>query len=265
MAKRTKRQLQDELDRAVKMADRAYGVYSVDPNAQPTGSTNVLPPSGDIDISKPPPRNINSVEPGAPSVMDRVGVIPTATYDPIRAEGNWAPFRPVPEPIPGIVPGFSPLQTPVLGQGQWGGTGTPITAGFLTDLGEYNPEVYGRSAVLQYEKMRRGDAQVWATLSAKANAQNSSAWPCLASFSASNRACPILFTDRLRLRNDRRTASSFGSLVLRCSSLILTCTAIASFVGAVNSTPETFCGYRASSVSAITRPMPVLSMFILAI
>lgn len=176
MAKRTKRQLQDELDRAVKMADRAYGVYSVDPNAQPTGSTNVLPPSGDIDISKRGPRNINSVEPGAPSVMDRVGVIPTATYDPIRAEGNWAPFRPVPEPIPGIVPGFSPLQTPVLGQGQWGGTGTPITAGFLTDLGEYNPEVYGRSAVLQYEKMRRGDAQVWATLSALKSPLRSARW-----------------------------------------------------------------------------------------
>ncbi|MGH7868786.1 MAG: hypothetical protein ACREP9_14425, partial [Candidatus Dormibacteraceae bacterium] len=44
--------------------------------------------------------------------------------------------------------------------------GTPITGGFLLDLGEYNPELMGRNAIPSYEKMRRGDAQVRATLAA---------------------------------------------------------------------------------------------------
>lgn len=44
--------------------------------------------------------------------------------------------------------------------------GTPITSGFLTDLGEYNPELMGRNAIPVYEKMRRSDAQVRATLAA---------------------------------------------------------------------------------------------------
>jgi len=44
--------------------------------------------------------------------------------------------------------------------------GTPITGGFLVDLGEYNPELMGRNAIPVYEKMRRGDGQVRATLAA---------------------------------------------------------------------------------------------------
>src|SRR2546425_5625045 len=44
--------------------------------------------------------------------------------------------------------------------------GTPIISGFLTDIGEYNPELQGRNAVQVYEKMRRGDGQVEATLQA---------------------------------------------------------------------------------------------------
>ncbi|MGH9403170.1 MAG: phage portal protein family protein [Terriglobia bacterium] len=48
----------------------------------------------------------------------------------------------------------------------YGVSGTPITSGFLIDLGEYNPELMGRNAVPIYEKMRRSDAQVRATLMA---------------------------------------------------------------------------------------------------
>ena len=48
----------------------------------------------------------------------------------------------------------------------FGVSGTPITSGFLLDLGEYNPELMGRNAIPIYEKMRRGDAQVRATLAA---------------------------------------------------------------------------------------------------
>src|SRR5579872_2542455 len=42
--------------------------------------------------------------------------------------------------------------------------GTPIFHGFLEDFGEYNPELEGLTAVRTYEKMRRSDAQVAATL-----------------------------------------------------------------------------------------------------
>ncbi|HWE50484.1 MAG TPA: hypothetical protein VG273_11865 [Bryobacteraceae bacterium] len=47
-----------------------------------------------------------------------------------------------------------------------GATGTPIFGGFLRELGEYNPELTGLSAYRHYERMRRGDGQVKATLAA---------------------------------------------------------------------------------------------------
>ena len=49
-------------------------------------------------------------------------------------------------------------------QGDVGTTGTPFFAGYLRDLGEYNPTLEGLSAFATYEKMRRSDAQVAATL-----------------------------------------------------------------------------------------------------
>ncbi len=42
--------------------------------------------------------------------------------------------------------------------------GTPIFHGFLRDFGEYNPHLEGLTAIRTYEKMRRSDAQVAATL-----------------------------------------------------------------------------------------------------
>jgi phage gp29-like protein len=47
-----------------------------------------------------------------------------------------------------------------------GASGTPVFGGFLRELGEYNPELTGLSAVRTYERMRRSDGQVWATLAA---------------------------------------------------------------------------------------------------
>ena len=129
----TKEQLREQLDRevanqgrqfGVSMADKGQGPYSVDPTLSPKQTK--------------PPNNKGSVEPGAPVQTDKVAVIPTASYDPIRSQGNWAPLRPAPEPIPGIVPGFNPDQ-PMMGTAQWGGTGTPITAGFLTTWANTTP------------------------------------------------------------------------------------------------------------------------------
>jgi len=42
--------------------------------------------------------------------------------------------------------------------------GTPIFGGFLRDFGEYNAQLEGLTAIRTYEKMRRSDAQVAATL-----------------------------------------------------------------------------------------------------
>ena len=45
-----------------------------------------------------------------------------------------------------------------------GAVGTANFAGFIRDLGEYNPILEGRSSFLVYEKMRRSDADVRAAL-----------------------------------------------------------------------------------------------------
>ena len=44
--------------------------------------------------------------------------------------------------------------------------GTPITAGFIRDLGEYNPKLEGLNGIWTYQEMRRGDGQVAGTLRA---------------------------------------------------------------------------------------------------
>src|SRR6266568_3610790 len=83
-----------------------------------------------------------------------------------RAPLQSAPVAPVPAPTPGdrpLAPGSVPRGE---FEATFGISGTPIPSGFLYDLGEYNPELAGRSALPTYEKMRRGDAQVRATLAA---------------------------------------------------------------------------------------------------
>lgn len=71
----------------------------------------------------------------------------------------FAPSSPVPPPTPPPGPHLPTSST-------LGIPGTPIVSGFLEDLGEYNGELAGRNAIPTYEKMRRGDAQVRATLAA---------------------------------------------------------------------------------------------------
>ena len=44
--------------------------------------------------------------------------------------------------------------------------GTPITSGFIRDLGEYNPKLEGMNGIWTYQEMRRGDGQVAGTLRA---------------------------------------------------------------------------------------------------
>jgi len=57
-----------------------------------------------------------------------------------------------------------------------GTTGTPIAGGYLRDLGEYNPALGGLAAFGTYEKMRRSDGQVAATLLAMKLPIRSAEW-----------------------------------------------------------------------------------------
>lgn len=100
-----------------------------------------------------------------------------------------APLQPAPAPQPGAQPvgAIDPTAVP-RGEFQstYGVAGTAITSGFLTDLGEYNPELQGRNAVPIYEKMRRGDAQVRATLAACKLPVQSAKWEVVVTEGAGN-------------------------------------------------------------------------------
>ena len=82
---------------------------------------------------------------------------------PGLAAGLLPPGGVIGEPVPPPVPPPGPH---LPGSSTLGVPGTPIVSGFLHDLGEYIPELSGRNALPTYEKMRRGDAQVRATLAA---------------------------------------------------------------------------------------------------
>ncbi len=132
-----KSEIQNRLDRAVALADREISVSSIqNPKSQ------IQNPYADY-------RRPSQGERGMPSGYGA------------GSAGTMAPIRPVPAPVSATRD--SGLRTP---DSTFGVPGTPITSGFLLDLGEYNPELMGRNALLTYEKMRRGDAQVSATLAA---------------------------------------------------------------------------------------------------
>jgi len=123
-------------------------------------------------------------------------------------------------PLQGLAPGYAtqvasvPVPPPVPPPGPHlptastlGIPGTPIVSGFLEDLGEYNGELAGRNALPIYEKMRRGDGQVRATLAACKLPVLSAKWEVVAA----------------ELRHERReTRDEPGeaSLVSRQSSLV---------------------------------------------
>lgn len=71
--------------------------------------------------------------------------------------------NPVPAPVPGSVR-IGAVRGDL--SATFGVSGNPITGGFLQDLGEHNPLMMGRTAISTYEEMRRGDAQIHATLAA---------------------------------------------------------------------------------------------------
>ena len=69
-----------------------------------------------------------------------------------------------PVSVPQVIP--APATKVPVDIAELGASGTPIFGGFLRELGEYNPEFTGFSAYRIYERMRRSDGQVRATLAA---------------------------------------------------------------------------------------------------
>jgi hypothetical protein len=115
----------------------------------------------------------------APPLRDRLDrVLATAGRELGLA---WQGYGKLPEESaikePAATPPVQPPTTATLGV-----PGTPITGGFLLDLGEYNPELMGRNAIPTYEKMRRGDAQVRATLAACKLPVQSARWTVTSPF-----------------------------------------------------------------------------------
>src|SRR5438445_3220292 len=87
----------------------------------------------------------------------------TADAQGMPATGTrWAHINPAEAPPPGSRPSLIDKETALK---IYGVSGTPLTSAFLLDLGEYNPLLMGRNEIPVYEKMRRSDDMVSATLS----------------------------------------------------------------------------------------------------
>lgn len=88
-------------------------------------------------------------------------------------------------------------------------TGTPIFGGYLRDLGEYNPELMGLSAYQTYEKMRRGDTTVAATLAAVKLPIKSAEW----TVTAPDDATPVEEEARDFIREQLFERNSFRRII----------------------------------------------------
>jgi hypothetical protein len=140
--------LQAQIDRAVALADREIGI-----DKSPTAD-------GQLSVAEP--------------LFDRQSKIDNRQFSGQSTLGNWqsaipaaptfaVPPTPAPDPISTaeyterIRAGWVPVM---------GLPGTPITSGFVRDLGEYNPKLEGINGIWTYQEMRRGDGQVAGTLRA---------------------------------------------------------------------------------------------------
>ncbi len=150
--------LQERIDRAVALADTEQGLGA---RGQGLAETTLGIPG-------------SSLVPGAQPLAPGFG-FPTAPLQPVPAPAPVAAVSP--QAGAGLLPAWAKGGR---GEATFGVSGTPITSGFLIDLGEYNPELMGRNAIVTYEKMRRGDAQVRATLAAVKLPVQSAIWEIVA-------------------------------------------------------------------------------------
>jgi hypothetical protein len=127
--------LQAQIDQAVTLADREVGIHH---------SQFTIHNSPPIDRM---PLNTPMTTPGGLPVAPTHSIPPPPPPEPIsvadyteRIRAGWVPVMGLP--------------------------GTPITSGFVRDLGEYNPKLEGLNGIWTYQEMRRGDGQVAGTLRA---------------------------------------------------------------------------------------------------
>jgi hypothetical protein len=150
--------LSAQIDRAVALADREVGIRAV---AQGSLSS----PAAFARGSGEEPQGRTAGPALQNPVVDRQ---PLLTPAPLTTTGGLpvAPTRGIP-PVP-APEGISLADYRARVEAGWvpvmGLPGTPITAGFLRELGEYNPKMEGVNAIWTYQEMRRGDAQVASVL-----------------------------------------------------------------------------------------------------
>jgi hypothetical protein len=151
------KRLQNQVDRAVALADREIGF---DESRVPS------PESRELLSATPLPPLVPSPESRVPSfspIFNMPGAQRTGMPSESPLGGGAVPPTPTPEAISvgsyteRIRAGWVPIM---------GLPGTPITSGFIRDLGEYNPKLEGLNAIWTYQEMRRGDGQVAGTLRA---------------------------------------------------------------------------------------------------
>jgi hypothetical protein len=143
--------LQAQIDTAVKLADQEIGIQS--PRIPRMDTDRELLSQSPITNRQSP---IDRQPLLTPAPLTTTGGLPVA---PLRG------IQPPPPPEPISVGEYTERirqgWVPVMGV-----PGTPITAGFVRDLGEYNPKLEGLNGIWTYQEMRRGDGQVAGTLRA---------------------------------------------------------------------------------------------------
>jgi hypothetical protein len=140
--------LQAQIDHAVALADREVGI----------GKSPIA--DGQLSVAEPLLDRQSKIEnrqfPVQSTIDNRQSSIPIAPLHSV-------PPTPPPDSISvaeyteRIRAGWVPVM---------GLPGTPITSGFVRDLGEYNPKLEGINGIWTYQEMRRGDGQVAGTLRA---------------------------------------------------------------------------------------------------
>ncbi len=126
-----KKKLQAQVDRAVALADREVGIQHSEFSLQPSLTPNAIPRPSAGGLPVAPLNSVPITPPAEP--------ISVADYTE-RIRTGWVPVMGIP--------------------------GTPITSGFIRDMGEYNPKLEGLNGIWTYQEMRRGDGQVAGTLRA---------------------------------------------------------------------------------------------------
>jgi hypothetical protein len=152
----TSKALQAQIDKAVALADKELGIGQIGNGQIEMLSQLPTSPSAHLRAADRPAGIHNSEFRIANSAPTTPGGLPVAPLRPV-------PITPPPEPI--SVAAYTERiragWVPVMGL-----PGTPITSGFVRDLGEYNPKLEGINGIWTYQEMRRGDGQVAGTLRA---------------------------------------------------------------------------------------------------